>query len=176
MARDQPAQIRNHPGEARAGERREPRLTSSRPNSIESETKPKQARSNSEALQKDLSHYQDTVKMKDEHISFLEATVHQALEKLPKSLPPSQEEAKAKALVAVLETMMVGGSPMIWSNIRTLNLLGLGLNMIGTGLIIIGSSDSINPPFVNRDGQVDEVFLPSINKWSALRLKIYIDP
>ena len=54
-----------------------------------------QARSGSEALQKDLAHYQDTVKMKDEHISFLEATVHQALEKLPKSLPPSQEEAKA---------------------------------------------------------------------------------
>lgn len=55
-----------------------------------------QARSISEALQKDLAHYQDTVKMKDEHISFLESTVHQALEKLPKSLPPSQEEAKKK--------------------------------------------------------------------------------
>jgi chromosome segregation ATPase len=55
-----------------------------------------QARSKSEALQKDLAHYQDTVKMKDEHISFLKATVHQALEKLPKSLPPSQEEAKKK--------------------------------------------------------------------------------
>jgi chromosome segregation ATPase len=55
-----------------------------------------QARSNSQALQKDLVHYQDTVKMKDEHISFLESTVHQALEKLPKSLPPSQEEARAK--------------------------------------------------------------------------------
>jgi len=55
-----------------------------------------QARSDSEALRKDLAHYQDTVKMKDEHISFLEATVHQALEKLPKSLPPSQEEAKKK--------------------------------------------------------------------------------
>lgn len=55
-----------------------------------------QAKSISDALQKDLAHYQDTVKMKDEHISFLEATVHQALEKLPKSLPPSQEEARAK--------------------------------------------------------------------------------
>jgi chromosome segregation ATPase len=54
------------------------------------------AKSISDALQKDLAHYQDTVKMKDEHISFLEATVHQALEKLPKSLPPSQEEAKKK--------------------------------------------------------------------------------
>jgi chromosome segregation ATPase len=55
-----------------------------------------EARSNSEALKKDLAHFQGTVKMKDEHISFLEATVHQALEKLPKSLPPSQEEARKK--------------------------------------------------------------------------------
>jgi chromosome segregation ATPase len=59
-------------------------------------TAAEESRSNSEALKKDLVHYQDTIKMKDEHISFLEATVHQALEKLPKSLPPSQEEAKRK--------------------------------------------------------------------------------
>ena len=55
-----------------------------------------QAHSKAEALQKDLAHYQDTVRLKDQHISFLEATVHQALEKLPKALPPSEEEAKAK--------------------------------------------------------------------------------
>ena len=55
-----------------------------------------QARGKVDALQRDLTHYQDTVKLKDQHISFLESTVHQALEKLPKSLPPSQEEAKAK--------------------------------------------------------------------------------
>ncbi len=59
-------------------------------------TETEQARSNAEALQRDLTHYQDTVRMKDEHISFLEATVHQALEKLPKSLPPSEEEIKKK--------------------------------------------------------------------------------
>jgi hypothetical protein len=59
-------------------------------------TEAEEARSKSEALIKDLAHYQDTIKMKDGHISFLEATVHQALEKLPKSLPPSQEEAKKK--------------------------------------------------------------------------------
>lgn len=59
-------------------------------------TEAEEARSKTEALMKDLAHYQDTVKMKDDHISFLEATVHQALEKLPKSLPPSQEEARAK--------------------------------------------------------------------------------
>jgi len=55
-----------------------------------------QARSKTEALQKDLTHYQDTVRLKDQHISFLEATVHQALEKLPKAIPPSEEEAKKK--------------------------------------------------------------------------------
>jgi chromosome segregation ATPase len=60
-------------------------------------TAAEEARSNSEALKKDLVHYQDTIKIKDEHISFLEATVHQALEKLPKSLPPSQEEARTKS-------------------------------------------------------------------------------
>jgi chromosome segregation ATPase len=55
-----------------------------------------QSRSNAEALQRDLTHYEETVRMKDEHISFLESTVHQALEKLPKALPPSEEEAKKK--------------------------------------------------------------------------------
>jgi hypothetical protein len=59
-------------------------------------TEAEQARSNSEALQKDIAHYQDTIKLKDEHISFLESTVHQALEKLPKVLPPSEEEAQKK--------------------------------------------------------------------------------
>jgi len=55
-----------------------------------------QARGKAEALQKDLTHYQDTVRLKDQHISFLEATVHQALEKMPKAIPPSEEEAKKK--------------------------------------------------------------------------------
>jgi hypothetical protein len=50
----------------------------------------------SERLQKDLEHYKDTLKLKDEHIAFLESTVHQALDKLPKALPPGQEEAKKK--------------------------------------------------------------------------------
>jgi chromosome segregation ATPase len=56
-----------------------------------------QARDKVDAFQKDLTHYQDTVKLKDQHISFLESTVHQALEKLPKALPPSEEEARAKS-------------------------------------------------------------------------------
>jgi chromosome segregation ATPase len=59
-------------------------------------TEAEQTRSNSEALQKDLAHYQDTIRLKDEHISFLESTVHQALERLPKALPPSEDEAQKK--------------------------------------------------------------------------------
>jgi chromosome segregation ATPase len=55
-----------------------------------------QARNESEVLKLTQVHFQDTIKLRDQHISFLEATVHQALEKLPKSLPPSQEEAKKK--------------------------------------------------------------------------------
>jgi hypothetical protein len=74
-------------------------------------------------------------------------------------------------MVAILETMMVGVFRMIWSNIRALNLLGLVLNMIGTLLIIIGSSDRINPWFMNRDGQIDQLITPYSNKWSAKRLK-----
>lgn len=56
-----------------------------------------QSRIEAEALRRDQVHFQDTIKLRDQHISFLEATVHQALEKLPKSLPPSQEEARAKS-------------------------------------------------------------------------------
>jgi len=64
-------------------------------------TEEEQSRIETEALKRDQAHFQDTIKLRDQHISFLEATVHQALEKLPKSLPPSQEGAK-KWLVAIL--------------------------------------------------------------------------
>jgi hypothetical protein len=37
-----------------------------------------------------------TLKLKDDVVSFLRAHIHQISEKLPKSLPPSQEEAKKK--------------------------------------------------------------------------------
>lgn len=55
-----------------------------------------QAKNELIVLKKDVERYQDTIKLRDQHISFLEATVHQALEKLPKSLPPSEEEIKKK--------------------------------------------------------------------------------
>jgi len=43
-----------------------------------------------------LENYQNTLKLKDDEISFLRAHIHQISEKLPKSLPPSQEEARTK--------------------------------------------------------------------------------
>lgn len=43
-----------------------------------------------------LENYQSTLKLKDDEVSFLRAHIHQISEKLPKSLPPSQEEARAK--------------------------------------------------------------------------------
>jgi flagellar biosynthesis chaperone FliJ len=61
-------------------------------------TEAEQLRIEAGTLQQETTHYQDTIKLKDEHISFLESTVHQALEKLPKALPPSEEEAKKKGL------------------------------------------------------------------------------
>lgn len=45
----------------------------------------------------EVAKFEMALKLKDQHISFLEATVHQALEKITPALPPSQEEAKAKS-------------------------------------------------------------------------------
>jgi len=55
-----------------------------------------QARSEADALKLAQAHFQETINLRDQHISFLESTVHQALEKLPRALPPSEEEAKKK--------------------------------------------------------------------------------
>jgi chromosome segregation ATPase len=48
------------------------------------------------ALQLTLEHYKETLKLKDDEISFLRGHVSQISEKLPKALPPSEEEAKKK--------------------------------------------------------------------------------
>jgi Ribbon-helix-helix protein, copG family. len=55
-----------------------------------------QGRTETEISRIKLENYQSTLKLKDDEISFLRAHIHQISEKLPKSLPPSQEEAKAK--------------------------------------------------------------------------------
>jgi hypothetical protein len=44
----------------------------------------------------EVAKFEMALKLKDQHISFLEATVHQALEKITPQLPPSTEEARAK--------------------------------------------------------------------------------
>jgi chromosome segregation ATPase len=55
-----------------------------------------QVSSEVEGLRKDLEHFKDALRLKDDEISFLRGHLSQISEKLPKSLPPSQEEAKKK--------------------------------------------------------------------------------
>jgi len=47
-------------------------------------------------LRRDLEHYKDTLRLKDDEIAFLRAHLSQISEKITPALPPSQEEAKAK--------------------------------------------------------------------------------
>jgi len=50
-----------------------------------------------DSLQKDISHALDTIKQKDEMISFLQSHMAQLTQSISQlSLPPSQEEARAK--------------------------------------------------------------------------------
>lgn len=48
------------------------------------------------ALQLTLEHYRETLRLKDDEISFLRGHVSQISEKLPKALPPAEEEIKKK--------------------------------------------------------------------------------
>ena len=47
-------------------------------------------------LKRDLEHYKETIRLKDEEILFLRGHLSQISEKIPKALPPSEEEAKKK--------------------------------------------------------------------------------
>ncbi len=47
-------------------------------------------------LRRDLEHFKQTLSLKNEEISFLRGHVSQISEKLPKALPPSEDEAKKK--------------------------------------------------------------------------------
>ena len=47
-------------------------------------------------LRRDLEHFKEALRLKDDDISFLRGHLSQISEKLPKSLPPSEEEAKKK--------------------------------------------------------------------------------
>jgi len=48
------------------------------------------------SLRRDLEHYKQTLNLKDDEISFLRGHLSQISEKLPKPLPPSEEEIKKK--------------------------------------------------------------------------------
>jgi len=48
-------------------------------------------------LHRDLEHYKDTLRLKDDEIAFLRAHLSQLSEKITPALPPSQEEARAKS-------------------------------------------------------------------------------
>jgi chromosome segregation ATPase len=54
------------------------------------------AREELEKTRSEVAKYEMAIQLKDKQISFLESTVHQALEKITPQLPPSQEEAKKK--------------------------------------------------------------------------------
>jgi chromosome segregation ATPase len=56
-----------------------------------------QAYADGNQAREEVAKYEMAIKLKDQHISFLEATVHQALEKIMPALPPGQEEARAKS-------------------------------------------------------------------------------
>ena len=55
-----------------------------------------QASSEAVGLRRDLEHYKDTLRLKDDEIVFLRGHLSQLSEKITPALPPSQEEAKAK--------------------------------------------------------------------------------
>jgi chromosome segregation ATPase len=56
-----------------------------------------QASSEAVGLRRDLEHYKETLRLKDDEISFLRAHLSQLSEKITPALPPGQEEARAKS-------------------------------------------------------------------------------
>ena len=55
-----------------------------------------QAHGEAETLKLAQAHFQETFKLRDQHISFLEGHLSQLTEKIQARLPPSEEEAKKK--------------------------------------------------------------------------------
>ena len=55
------------------------------------------ARSDMILMERDKTHYQDTIKLKDQEISFLQAHISQLTQTVQLALPPSKEEARAKS-------------------------------------------------------------------------------
>jgi chromosome segregation ATPase len=55
-----------------------------------------QATGEAVGLHRDLEHYKETLRLKDDEINFLRGHLSQLSEKITPALPPSQEEAKKK--------------------------------------------------------------------------------
>jgi len=55
-----------------------------------------QASEEAAVLRRDLEHFKETLRLKDDEINFLRGHLSQLSEKITPALPPSQEEAKAK--------------------------------------------------------------------------------
>jgi chromosome segregation ATPase len=55
-----------------------------------------QASEEATVFRRDLEHFKETLRLKDDEINFLRGHLSQLSEKLPHALPPSQEEAKKK--------------------------------------------------------------------------------
>lgn len=55
-----------------------------------------QASSEAVGLRRDLEHFKETLRLKDDEINFLRGHLSQLSEKIQPALPPSQEEAKKK--------------------------------------------------------------------------------
>jgi chromosome segregation ATPase len=55
-----------------------------------------QATSEAVGLHRDLEHFKETLRLKDDEINFLRGHLSQLSEKITPALPPSQEEAKKK--------------------------------------------------------------------------------
>jgi seryl-tRNA synthetase len=87
-------ELNQHKRELEAARSREDQLRSE----IEQSRSDKdQASSEAVGLRRDLEHYKDTLRLKDDEIAFLRAHLSQLSEKITPALPPSQEEAKAKS-------------------------------------------------------------------------------
>ena len=87
------SELNQHKRDLEAGRSREDQLRSE----VEQARSEKdQASSETVALRRDLEHYKETLRLKDDEINFLRGHLSQLSEKITSALPPSQEEAKKK--------------------------------------------------------------------------------
>jgi chromosome segregation ATPase len=87
------SELNQHKRELEAGRSREDQLRSE----VEQARSEKdQASIEAVGLRRDLEHYKDTLRLKDDEIAFLRGHLSQLSEKITPALPPGQEEARSK--------------------------------------------------------------------------------